>query len=172
MADQGAIGGPNGRPADVETAVKFPLLWQNTGIGPYVAFPNGKPAGVETAIKFSLLWQNSGIGPYVAFPNGMPAAAYYSAPWDQWLTPTLQAEVLYNRNGYITGIITNQTIIVPNAEVFLLAEDSVLLARTFADAAGVYRFDGLYKGYSNYTVLAIDPTGVFNLGRLDNMTPF
>lgn len=172
MADQGAIGAPNGRPADVETTIKFSLLWQNTGVGPYVAWPNGRPAAIETAIKFPLLWQNTGMGPYVAWPNGKPAGAIYAVPWDNWLAPTLQSEVAYNRNGYITGVITNQTIPVPNARVVLLAEDTVEIASTFTNSVGVYRFDGLYKGYSNYTVLVSDPTGVFNLGRLDNMTPF
>lgn len=169
MADQGAIGWPNGYVADTYSAIKFDSLWQNTGFDIKTPCTNGVSELSYWAVKFDGLWQNNGMGPYVS-NSAIPAVS--GVPWEFWFAQTLPLQFTHNRNGYITGNITSQTVPVPYANVTLNNGWGLLLAATRADINGTYRFDGLNKGYSDYTVLVSDPTATFNLGRLDNLTPY
>ena len=159
------IAGPNGSPAGAHYSVKFDNLWQQLGTSPYVA--NAASAASYWAVKFAGLWQQLGTGPYVA----TSISTTTGVPLDAWYNASLPAAYTVNRNGYITGVITTLSTPTPNVRVFLHNGVDLLLATAFSSSVGVYRFNGLVKSYTDYTVIALDPTNTYNLGRLDNLTP-
>lgn len=175
MADLGAIARPNGRDVSTLHSIRASLLWQNGT--PYawagVVYPN--PSTDFYAIKSANLWQNAGTFNYLTTlrPNGFPAHAHYFIPWYKFLyTPTLAAQSAFDCNGSIYGKVTITGIRQPNAEVRLLeGNEMTVIGLKYTNALGEYRFDGLPLSFTNFTILVDDPTGQYNQGRLDNMTP-
>jgi len=73
MADQGAIGRPNGGPQTAYFASKFSSLWQNDGTAVPVLLgdPNGVECAKYTSVRYPLLWQNIPVDSYTVRPNGV-----------------------------------------------------------------------------------------------------
>ena len=143
MADLGATASPNGRRE--LPAVKFMLLWQN--VGTY------SPAAKTSAVREKSLF-------YVSWYNWLP----YNNTW--------MTQQTYNVNGSIYGKVTISGIRQPKARVRLFdGGEFQIIGMMFTDALGEYRFNGLPKEYTNFTIMVDDPTGQYNQGRLDNLTP-
>lgn len=110
-------------------------------------------------IRNELLWQND-VGQSASWPpTGM-----------RGYQETLAA-------GYITGVVTNSAVPVPNAVVRLHTvrrsgefAEGALLRTTRTDVTGRYRFDNLYP-QGKFLITVRDTTNTYNLGRLDNVTP-
>lgn len=178
MADLGAIARPNGRIATAAWAIKSSLLWQNQT--PYawngLVEANGAYPASLFAIKSAVLWQNTG-GPhaYEVRTNALSEQSLFSVPWYRFLTDNVSLSVqasLYDCNGSIYGKVTITAIRQPNARVHLLeGNEMTVVGLKYTNALGEYRFDGLPKSFSNFTILVDDPTGQYNQGRLDNLTP-
>jgi hypothetical protein len=174
MADLGAVARPNGRIVTAMYVVKFPLLWQTTGrLG---AISNGFKVNSFFAYYSALVWQKSGQGnaSFGADPNGRGAAAQFYIPWYTFLVVngSLVAQKAYNCNGSIYGKVTISAIRQKNARVWLIDGGELgHVGMQFTNSLGEYRFDGLPKEYTNFTILVDDPTGQYNQGRLDNLTP-
>lgn len=65
-----------------------------------------------------------------------------------------------DKNGQIVGTVTENTVPVANVAVFLMWRPTMArVARTFTDANGDYRFEGLDRTLSNYVVVCQDPPG-------------
>lgn len=65
-----------------------------------------------------------------------------------------------NKDGQIIGTVTEVSAPFANCAVFLLWRPTMrLIARTFTDANGDYRFEGLDRDLSKYVVVCQDPAG-------------
>lgn len=63
-----------------------------------------------------------------------------------------------NKDGQIIGTVTESSVPVVGAAVFLLWRPTMTrVARAFTDADGNYKFDGLDRELSNYVVVCQDP---------------
>ena len=65
-----------------------------------------------------------------------------------------------NKNGQIIGSVTEDSVPVANVAVFLMWRPTMArVARTFTDANGDYKFEGLDRELSKYVVVCQDPPG-------------
>jgi hypothetical protein len=101
---------------------------------------------------------------YGVVPSTMGSGARPSPACSSMGSP-LQAGVLKGRLTYASAAPVAYT------RVQLQDGRGNMVQSSYSDANGYYRFTGLNPLYMDYSIVAPDPTNVYNLGRLDNMTP-